>query len=244
MRCQQSLVRFVLLPVAFGFIARPYAAADKLFSERNDAISHFYGTIGRTLEIEMTLTKHGPQIEGTYEYATHRQAISLKGKLLKPYEYELEEVGPNNTPTARFKINEAGSPSTWESADGKRKLSVVLSEITPDQHQLLQRIWGAKPQVLTLVAGFDHACVMRSLGGACWGTVPAMPGLASGGPEMTAYRALPHLFLSDNVTAYSTSSHPGIRSVWVCPPATLNAGPWSTTDRDKIQNSRCKRSPA
>lgn len=202
-----SHLRLALFTIAIGVVVRYPPATDKLFSERADATSHFYGTIGRTLEVEMILTKHGAQIEGSYEYATHRKAIPLKGRVLKPYEYELNETGPDGAVSGSFKINEAGELSTWESADHKRKLSVVLGEITLEQHQLLQKIWDTKPQITSLIAGFDHACVMRTIGAACWGDVPLMPGLAFGGPEMIAFRALPHLLIDDKVTAYATGSH-------------------------------------
>lgn len=203
----QTHLRLALFAIAIGVVVVYPAAPDKLFSERADATSHFYGTIGRTLEVEMILTKHGAQIEGSYEYAAHRKAIPLKGRVLKPYKYELEETGPDGAVSGRFKINEAGELSTWETADHKRKLPVVLGEITPEQHQLLQKIWDTKPQITSLIAGFDHACVMRTIGVACWGDVPLMPGVAFGGPEMIAYRALPHLLMDDKVTAYATGSH-------------------------------------
>jgi hypothetical protein len=54
--------------------------------------------------------------------------------VLKPYEYELDETGPDGAVSGHFKINEAGELSTWETADHKRKLPVVLGEITHEQH--------------------------------------------------------------------------------------------------------------
>jgi hypothetical protein len=57
----EKRMQFVILSLAVSLLTGCPAAADQLFSERNDARAYFYGTIGRTLEVEMTLAKHGLQ---------------------------------------------------------------------------------------------------------------------------------------------------------------------------------------
>ena len=186
--------------------------AQQSLSEAKDGTYYLYGTIGGTLEVELTLTKTGKQFEGSYVYANHRQPIPLKGAITKPYEYELDESGSDGAATGHFNLSEiAGGPGapigTWEGGERKKKLTVVLSEIRPAQHQLLEKTWESKLPVISLIAGFDHVCAMRAWGALCWGTVPLMPGIANGGPEMTAYRALPNLLIDDKVSGFASGYH-------------------------------------
>jgi hypothetical protein len=201
----------ILLVVLLATLRFTALAQQQFLSEASDGSFYLFGTIGRTLEVEMTLAKHGSQLEGSYVYANHRQAIPLKGRVTKANEYELDEVSPDGAAGGHFKISEAtgvgAAIGTWEGAERNRKLTVVLSEIKPEQHQLLQKTWDTKPQIISLIAGFDHACALRSMGAVCWGSVPLMPGVAMGGPEMTAYRALPNLLIDDKVTALATGTH-------------------------------------
>jgi Regulator of Chromosome Condensation (RCC1) repeat protein len=187
-------------------------AAQQSLSEAKDGTYYLYGTIGRTLEVELTLAKKGKELEGSYVYANHQQPIALKGAVTKPYEYELDEAGPDGAVTGHFKLSElSGGPGapigTWEGGERKKKLTVVLSEIQSEQHQLLRKIWGSKLPITSLVAGFDHACALRSFGALCWGDVPLMPGIAIAGPEMIAYRALPNLLVDDKVAGFASGYH-------------------------------------
>ena len=204
----RGVILLVVLLAALSFAA---LAQQHFLSEASDGTFYFFGTIGRTLEVEMALAKHGSQLEGSYVYANHRRAIPLRGKVTKAYEYELDEVGTDGAVAGHFKISDAtgagAAIGTWEGAERSHKLTVVLSEIKPEQHQLLQKTWDTKPQIISLIAGFDHVCALRSMGAVCWGSVPLMPGVALGGPEMTAYRALPNLLIDDKVTSLATGSH-------------------------------------
>lgn len=186
-------------------------AAQQSLSEAKDGTYYLYGTIARTFEVELTLTKTGKQFEGSYVYANHRQPIPLKGAITKPYEYELDESGSDGAVAGHFRLSEIAGPGapigTWEGGEHKKKLAVVLSEIRPEQHRLLQKTWESKLAVTSLVAGFDHVCAMRAWGALCWGTVPLMPGIANGGPEMTAYRALPNLLIDEKVTGFASGYH-------------------------------------
>lgn len=204
-------VRSLILGAFLAATCFPLSAQQSL-SQAKDGTFYLYGTIGRTLEVELSLTKTGKQLEGSYVYSNHRQPIALKGAITKHYEYQLEEINANGAATGHFFLSElsgsSGAPTgTWEAGERKKKLPVVLTEIQPAQHQLLQRIWDSKLPITSLVAGFDHACGMRSWGALCWGTVPLMPGIAKGGPEMTAYRALPNLLIDDKVTSFATGYH-------------------------------------
>lgn len=203
-------IRFLIIGALLLGTCFPVAAQQSLY-EAIDGTYFLYGTIGRTLEVELTLTKKGKQFEGSYVYANHRQPIALKGAVTKPYEYELEETDANGAAVGHFFLSELSGPGapigTWVDADRKKKLTVALSEILPGQHQLLQKIWASKPPVTSLVAGFDHVCAMRSSGALCWGDVPLMPGIAKAGPEMIAYRALPNLMIDDKVAAFASGYH-------------------------------------
>ncbi len=203
--------------LAFALFALPLAAAGirgetlRHFSESGDGTFYFHGTIDQTLEAEMILTRHGEKIDGNYIYARYRKAISLKGQITAKYEYQIEEFDPNGAVAGLFKLSGLGGPGdlsgTWESADRKRKLPVVLGEITLHQHQLLQRIWDTKPRIVSLAVGPNYSCVMRTIGASCWGTVPLMPSLATNCPGMVARRALPILSIDETITALATSPH-------------------------------------
>ena len=84
-------IRLLILGALLAAACLP-AAAQQSLSEAKDGMIYLYGTIGRTLEVELTLIKKGKRLEGSYVYANHRQPITLKGAITKPYEYELEET--------------------------------------------------------------------------------------------------------------------------------------------------------
>ena len=84
-------VRSLILGAFLAATCFPLSAQQSL-SQAKDGTFYLYGTIGRTLEVELSLTKTGKQLEGSYVYSNHRQPIALKGAITKPYEYELEEM--------------------------------------------------------------------------------------------------------------------------------------------------------
>ena len=99
-------------------------------SESDNTTFYFHGTIGQTLEVEMILTRHDKQTEGSYVYASQRKRIPIKGEMTAPAEYQLDESGPDGAVTGYFKLNEliglGHLHGTWESPDHKRKLNVFL----------------------------------------------------------------------------------------------------------------------
>ena len=202
--------------LAVAFFGLPMLAAllqgqtRQSLSEAEDRTFYFHGSIDQTLEVEMILTRHGKLIDGSYVYASHRKSLSLKGEMMTPAQYQLEESGPQGDVTGHFTLNELGGPGrlggTWESADRNRKLPVVLGQITPQQHQLLQKIWDTKPQIVFLAVGPYHSCVLRTLGASCWGEFVLMPSLGTRGPGMVAHRALPNLLIDDTILAVATAS--------------------------------------
>jgi hypothetical protein len=206
-----SRMRMVLvLPALLLAAASLGGETQQFLSQSKDGTFYFHGTIDQTLEIAMVLKKHGKQIDGSYTYASHRKTIPLKGGTTAIGEYQLEECGPDGRVIGHFKLNElagAGHPfGTWESADGKRKLTVVLGDITSPQHQLLLRLWETKPQIVALSVGANHSCVMRTFGASCWGEFTLMPSLATRGPGMMTQRALPNLLIDETITAVATGS--------------------------------------
>jgi hypothetical protein len=200
----------LMLPALLLAAASVGGETQQFLSQSNDGTFYFHGTIDQTLEIAMVLKKHGKQLDGGYMYASHRKIIPLKGETRATAEYQLEELAPAGRVTGHFKLNElagAGHPfGTWESADGKRKLTVVLGEITSAQHELLLRLWETKPQIVALSVGANHSCVMRTLSASCWGVFSYMPTLATSGPGMVTQRALPNLLIDQTIMAVATSS--------------------------------------
>jgi hypothetical protein len=210
MNCRRR-IRVVFAIPALLLAAAPLGGETGQFlSQSNDSAVYFHGTIDQTLEIDMVLKKRGKQIDGSYMYASHRKTFPLKGETTAIGEYQLEEFGTDGRVIGHFKLNElagAGHPTgTWESADGKRKLTVVLGEITSTQHQLLLRLWETKPQIVALSVGANHSCVLRTFGASCWGEFTLMPSLATRGPGMMTQRALPNLLIDETITAVATGS--------------------------------------
>jgi len=179
-------------------------------NENESGKSYFHGTIDQTLEVEMILNRNGKEIRGNYEYARHRKAIPLRGEITATGEYQIEESSTDGGVTGHFRLNDLGGgghlTGTWESADGQRKLAVILGEMTAQQHELLHTIWETKRQIVFLSAGPNHSCVLRTVGASCWGEFPLMPSLATSGPGMIAHRALPNLLIDSTVSAVATSS--------------------------------------
>lgn len=163
----------------------------------------YHGTIDRTLEVEMELVLDGNSVTGTYWYASRRLPISLRGTATPAGRYELEELDPHGRVSARLTLDDLMGPGhldgSWHS--GARNLVVTLQEITAAQRVHLHAMWDGDPTIRALAAGDNYACAFRDTGAWCWGTIPDFSGVASGGPEMIAYRALPHLNLPDGVSA-------------------------------------------
>jgi len=200
---------FALLALALLAVCL-HGQSKQHLSVSDNTTFYFHGTIGQTLEVEMILTRHDKQTEGSYVYASQRKRIPLKGEMTAPAEYQLDESGPDGAVTGYFKLNEliglGHLRGTWESPDHKRKLNVFLGQITSQQHQLLQKMWDTKPQIVFLTVGSDHSCAFRTLGASCWGEFPLAPSFATMGPGMVAYRALPNLLIDDTILAVATAS--------------------------------------
>jgi hypothetical protein len=165
--------------------------------------THYHGTIGHTLEIQITLTVTGTEIAGSYEYATQRKPIALRGQVapLHNNQWEIEELDANGQAAAKFTINDLlGTPTgTWQS--GKKKLPVTLGVITPAQLDQLHKMWSGSRKIRKLVPGAEYACVLTDSGAFCWGMVSGSPSLAAAGPGTVAGKALPHLGIPADITA-------------------------------------------
>lgn len=200
-----ALALFTLLVMAVTLCGK----TSQHFPESEDETSYYHGTIDQTLEVEMILTRHGNQIEGTYAYARFRNTIPLKGQIIATTGYQIEEFDTNGAVRGHFNLNDMGLghlAGTWQGGERQQELSVVLGKITEQQHRLLHRIWDTKPQIAVLSVGPDHSCVLRTFGASCWGEIPLMPSLATRGPGMMAHRALPNLLIDDTTLAISTAS--------------------------------------
>ncbi|HTQ58989.1 MAG TPA: RCC1 domain-containing protein [Candidatus Solibacter sp.] len=206
---QLATVPMLVLLVSLGAVSLK-GRAPQLSSKDENGTFYFHGTINQILEVEMTLTRAGNQVDGIYMYARHLKAIILHGRKMAASVYEIDELSPDGTVSAQFKLSDLDAPGhstgTWEGANGRQKLPVVLGEITPKQHELLHEMWESKPQIAVLTIGEDHSCVKRTLGASCWGEIPLMPSLATRGPGMVAHRALPDLLIDDTILAVTTGS--------------------------------------
>jgi Regulator of chromosome condensation (RCC1) repeat len=168
----------------------------------------YHGTINGTLEVELKLTRKGNLIEGSYEYAAHRQALVLRGELLTDGALRLLEYA-NGKPNGDFHLDELGGlghlSGTWKSGDGKRSYPVYLGKLDEQQHLQLQRMWNERQPIKSIAVGEFYGCALRETGAWCWGDALFMPSLAAAGPGMIAKRALPNLLVSAGASAMSIS---------------------------------------
>ena len=176
----------------------------------DDETAFYHGTINGTLEVELKLTRKGNQIEGSYEYAAHRQALVLGGELLTDGALRVVEY-TNGKPNGEFHLDELGGlghlNGTWKSGDGKRSYPVHLGKLDEQQHQQLQQMWNDKQPIKSIAVGEFYGCALRETGAWCWGDALFMPSLAAAGPGMIAKRALPNLLVSAGTTALSISGN-------------------------------------
>jgi len=163
---------------------------------------YYHGTIGSTHEVQMTLFTHGKQLTGSYQYASQRKPIELRGRILPSGDYEIDELNAHGQATATFTVNDllgGGLNGTWLS--GKKRLPVVLGEIQLAQLEQLYRMWSGSRKITNIVVGPFSACAMTGVGTLCWGTVSGSPSLATLGPGRVAYVALPQLSIPADITA-------------------------------------------
>lgn len=170
--------------------------------ERNSTTTettYYHGTIG-TLQVQLTMTRHGNDVAGSYEYASQHKPIQLRGHTLPSGDYEISELDARGQETAKFTVNDlwGGLNGIWQS--GKRKLPVALGKITSAQLQQLHRMWSGNRKIKNLAVSMAFACAVSDDGTLCWGAVSGSPSLPTSGPGMIAKVALPHLLIPPGIT--------------------------------------------
>jgi hypothetical protein len=173
-----------------------------------DGETAFYdGTIHGTLEVELTVSRKGKAVEGTYEYADHQKPIRLQGTLLADSSMKLSEFEDEKASSGEFVLDEllgqGHLDGKWNSADGKRSYAVHLGKMDEAQHRQLRQMWNDKSPIQSIRVGEMYGCALRESGAWCWGNALFMPSLAVAGPGMIAERALPNLLIPAGTPALS-----------------------------------------
>lgn len=170
----------------------------------------YHGTINSMLEVELKLTRKNSSIEGSYQYASHLEALILRGEVLSDGSLRVIEYA-NAKPNGQFRLDDFGGlghlNGTWNSVDGKRSYPVHLGKLDERQHRQLQRMWSDKQPIQSITVGEFYGCALRKSGAWCWGDALFMPSLAAAGPGMIAKRALPNLLVSEGTSALSISGN-------------------------------------
>jgi hypothetical protein len=190
----------------------------------NSETSFYHGTINQTLEVELTLTRKGNTITGTYEYAAHQQPIHLQGTLLADGLMKISESAGGGASGGQFLLDNllgyGHLDGKWNSADGKRSYPVHLGKLDEAQHRQLRQMWGDKQPIQSIAIGELYGCALRQSGALCWGNVLSMPSLATAGPGMIARRALPNLLIPAGTSSLSIAGsqscllHDGAMKCW------------------------------
>jgi len=183
----------------------------------------YHGTINATLEVELTLTRSGDTIAGSYEYAAHQQALQLRGALLPDGSLKLTEFSGGKA-SGEFVLNDLSGQAhldgTWNSVEGKRSFPVHLGKIDEPQHRQLRQMWNDQQPIDSISIGEFYGCAIRRSGAWCWGDVLFMPSLAPAGPAMIAQRALPNLLVPAGASMLSIAGsracmlHDGAMECW------------------------------
>jgi hypothetical protein len=184
----------------------------------------YHGTINETLEVELTLTRTGRTIAGTYEYAAHQQPLRLQGTLLPDNSMKIAESAGGAASGGQFLLNDllgqGHLDGKWNSADGKYSYPVHLGKMDEPRHRQLRQMWNDKQPIKSISVGEFYGCAIRESGAWCWGDVLFMPSLATAGPGMIAQRALPNLLVPAGTSMLSIASsrtcmlHEGAMNCW------------------------------
>lgn len=193
--------RRVIVSALIGTVMTLSGLSAQENSLNKSGANYYHGTIGRTLEVQVTITRHGNDLTGSYEYASQQRPIQLRGHTLPSGDYEISELDAHGQETAKFTVNDllGGLNGTWQS--GKRKLPVVLGEITSAQLEQLRSMWSGSRKIKNIAVAPGSACAIREKGTFCWGAISGSPSLATSGPGMIAHAALPHLMIPPDITS-------------------------------------------
>ena len=196
---------FLSVLIALGSSPQARTNDNAPIADRETAFYH--GTINGTLEVELTLTRAGPTITGTYEYAAHQQPIRLEGALQPDGSMKISESVAGKASGGQFLLKnllgQGHLDGTWNSAYGNRSYPVHLGKIGEPQDRQVRRMWNDTQPIKSISVGEFYGCAIRESGAWCWGDVLFMPSLATAGPGMIARRALPNLFVPSGTSLLS-----------------------------------------
>lgn len=201
--------RFSVLAILVAFSSLVPTLAGDTAPIADGQTAFYHGTIDETLEVELTLTRTGKTIAGTYEYAAHQQPIRLQGALQPDGSMKIAESAAGKASGGEFLLNDLGQAhldGKWNSADGNHSYSVHLGKIDEPQHRQLRQMWNDKGPIKSISVGEFYGCANRESGAWCWGDALFMPSLATAGPGMIAQRALPNLLIPAGASMISIAA--------------------------------------
>lgn len=89
-----------------GLLLLAAVAAAQEIQGSQSATAFYHGTIGCALEVQMTLTRHGSVLTGSYGYESQRKPIALRGRVLPSGDYEIDELDVSPQAASRFSVNQ------------------------------------------------------------------------------------------------------------------------------------------
>ncbi|MFZ0879103.1 MAG: RCC1 domain-containing protein [Candidatus Acidiferrales bacterium] len=198
-----------LLAVLIASNGPPQTATSDNAPIADGETAFYHGTINGTLEVELTLTRRGKVVVGTYEYAAHQQPLRLQGALPPDGSMKIAEFSGGEGSGDQFLLDdllgEKHLDGTWNSTDGRHSYPVHLGKLDEPQHRQLHKMWNDKEPIKSISLGEFYGCALRESGAWCWGEVLFMPSLAAAGPGMIAQRALPNLLIPAGTSMVSIS---------------------------------------
>lgn len=130
-----------------------------LYSNQPDFTKRYTGTINNKYKIDLTLTKEGIGLSGSYYYVGKNSKLILTGQIDNDGDFAIEELSAGDV-TGKFTGRLVGSTATgtWSDRSGKTQLPFTLSEVSTNIDGFFNTTDGLKYRKLIIeVPNHDDA---------------------------------------------------------------------------------------
>lgn len=130
-----------------------------LYSNQPDFTKRFTGTINNKYKIDLTLTKEGIDLSGSYYYVGKNSKLILSGQIEDGGDFVIEELSAGDV-TGKFTGRLVGNTASgnWTDRSGKTTLPFTFSEINTNTEEFLTTKDGLRYRKLVIqVPNHDEA---------------------------------------------------------------------------------------
>jgi|APTNR8051073442_1049403.scaffolds.fasta_scaffold02409_10 hypothetical protein len=136
-----------------------------LYSNQPDFTKRYTGTINNKYKIDLTLTKEGTDLTGSYFYVGKNSKLFLTGQIENDGSFMVEEVSSGNV-TGKFTGKLVGNTATgtWSDRSGKTTLPFTISEVNTSTAEFFTTTEGLRYKKLVIqVPNHDEAGTISQL---------------------------------------------------------------------------------